>query len=64
MTRENAAAEEGRARLIHTHTHIHTKTHKHEGNIGLSGVKKIKRSSTVITPHVNTKGSNVNNAKL
>ncbi len=46
MTRENAAAEEGRARLIHTHTHthththIHTKTHKHGGNIGLLGVKK------------------------
>lgn len=48
MTRENAAAEEGRARLIHTHhthTQIHSKTHKHEGNIGLRGVKPAEEAA-------------------
>lgn len=47
MTRENAAAEEGRARLIHTHTHTYTLQHtKHTGDTGLLNVKSVKKKQS------------------
>ena len=52
MTRENAAAEEGRARLIHTHTYTQTKTHKHEGNTGLSSVKRKSKEAAEFQRHM------------
>lgn len=45
MTRENAAAEEGRARLIHTHTHIQYST-QHTGDTGLLNVKSVKKKQS------------------
>lgn len=62
MTRENAAAVEGRARLIHVHTRAHVYVHNTHTNTEVTlgpespenVRKKKKRGSMVTTLHGNT----------